>query len=165
MPIFTYFIITLYHFYAFTNLLTRCHSARCLFSVVFGFRKVIKKIFSELDETNCQVPIFPDTTRRPKVSRRRAMEPAHHVVARVPPPPCRHVVWGPRASTNIAPSPINTSLGGNPKYLVNIPQKVPSRPSSSTLDRQGSEALPDTLPEERSSPEALHHHVYLRSDA
>ena len=49
----TCFGYTLYHFYAFsgTNLLTRCHSASSLFSAVFGFRKSIKEIFSELDET------------------------------------------------------------------------------------------------------------------
>ena len=63
IPIVTCFIHTLYHFYAFsrTNLLTSCHSASCLFSAVFGFRKVIKAIFSELDEMKTQSPIFPDT--------------------------------------------------------------------------------------------------------
>ena len=35
-----------------TNLLTSCHSASCLFSAVFGSRKVSKEIFSELDGTN-----------------------------------------------------------------------------------------------------------------
>ena len=34
------------------NLLTSCNSARCLFSAVFGFKKVSKEIFSELDGTN-----------------------------------------------------------------------------------------------------------------
>ena len=47
-------------FYAFsgTNLLTRCHSASSLFSAVFGFRKAVKEIFSELDKRNVKVPIF-----------------------------------------------------------------------------------------------------------
>ena len=59
---------TLYIFFEFsgTNLLTRCHSASCLFSAVFGFRKVIKEIFSELDETKSHAPIFPDTTMESK---------------------------------------------------------------------------------------------------
>ena len=63
MQIATCFIHTLYHFNAFygTNLLTRCHSAICLFSTVFGVKKVIKEIFSELDETITQRPILPDT--------------------------------------------------------------------------------------------------------
>ena len=41
----------------------------------------------------------------------------------------------------------------NPKYPIRIPRKVPSPPSSSTLDREDSRALPSTLPEGRSSPE------------
>ena len=61
LPIATCFIYTLYGFYAFsgTNLLTRCHSASSLFSAVFGFRKAVKEIFSELHETKAKTPIFP----------------------------------------------------------------------------------------------------------
>ena len=61
IPIATCFIYTLYGFYAFsgTNLLTRCHSASSLFSAVFGFRKAVKEIFSELHETKVNIPIFP----------------------------------------------------------------------------------------------------------
>ena len=61
MPIATCFIYTFISFYAFsgTNLLTRCQSASCLFSAVFGFRKVVKEIFSELDKRNVKVLIFP----------------------------------------------------------------------------------------------------------
>ena len=54
-------------------------------SAAFGFRKVIKKIFSELDETKSLVPIFPDTTWSPNECQRRATEPPLHVVAWVPP--------------------------------------------------------------------------------
>src|SRR3954463_13407039 len=59
-------------FYMFsgTNLLTSCNSDRCLFSVVFGFRKVSKEIFSELDGTNAKVNYFPWGTRSPEESRR-----------------------------------------------------------------------------------------------
>ena len=66
MPIATCFIYTFISFYAFsgTNLLTRCHSASSLFSAVFGFRKVVKEIFSELHETKTQVPIFPYTFQK-----------------------------------------------------------------------------------------------------
>ena len=49
-----------------TNLMTSCNSARCLFSVVFGFRKVSKEIFSELDGTNVKVNYFPWGTRSPE---------------------------------------------------------------------------------------------------
>src|SRR3954465_6728101 len=60
-------------FYMFfgTNLLTSCHSASCLFSAVFGFRKVSKEIFSELYGTNVKVNNFPWGTRIQKMRRRR----------------------------------------------------------------------------------------------
>ena len=55
-------------FYAFsgTNLLTRCHIVSSLFSAVFRFRKVIKEILLELDETKTQGPILPDTITKSK---------------------------------------------------------------------------------------------------
>ena len=51
-----------------TNLLTSCNSARCLFSAVFGFRKVSKEIFSELDGTKDKVNNFSWGTRSPEGS-------------------------------------------------------------------------------------------------
>ena len=63
------------------------------------------------------------------------------------------MVWGPQGPLDIALSPINTSLMENSKYPIRNPRKVLSPPSSSTLDREGSGALPGTLPEGRSSPE------------
>ena len=72
-----------------------------------------------------------------------------------PPWPLRQVVWGPRGSTDIAPSPIYSHPRENPKYPSTIPRKVPTPPSSSTLVREGSEALPGTLPEREITPEAF----------
>ena len=46
-----------------TNLLTSCNSVRCLFSAIFGFRKVSKEIFSELYGTKDKVNYFPWGTR------------------------------------------------------------------------------------------------------
>src|SRR6266480_3276419 len=62
-PIALSFTTTLWHFYTIsdTNLLTRCRSVSSLFSAVFGFRKVTQEIFSELDETKSETPIFPGT--------------------------------------------------------------------------------------------------------
>ena len=54
----------------------------------------------------------------------------------------------------------------NPKYPSLHPRKFPQPPSSSTLVREGSEALPGTLPErEIITGGHLHHHACLRSDA
>ena len=91
----TCFIYTSYHVYAFsgTNLLTRCHSASSLFSAVFGFRKVLLQIFSELHETKGQVPIFPTRTRSPKERRRRATRWPNHLAARQWAQPRERVVW------------------------------------------------------------------------
>src|SRR3954468_17146575 len=78
------FVYTLRYFYTFsrTNLFTRCRSASCLFSAVFGFRKASKEILLELDKTKAKVPIFPDTTRSPKERRRGAMRQPHHMMVR-----------------------------------------------------------------------------------
>src|SRR6266699_1599508 len=67
-PIALSFTTILWHFYTIsdTNLLTRYRSASSLLSVVFGFRKVTKEIFSELDETKAETPIFPEHSRTPK---------------------------------------------------------------------------------------------------
>src|SRR6266699_3710740 len=67
-PIALSFTTILWHFYTIsdTNLLTRYRSASSLFSVVFGFRKVTQEIFSELDETKAETPIFPGTFQSTK---------------------------------------------------------------------------------------------------
>jgi hypothetical protein len=82
-PIALCFVYTSWHFYAFsgTNLLTRCHSASSCFLLFLCFRKVTQELFSKLDETKPEVPIFLDTTRSPKGTRRRARRQAHHRVA------------------------------------------------------------------------------------
>ena len=94
IPIATCFIYTLYGFYAFsgTNLLTRCHSASSPFSAVFGFRKVVLELFSELDETKAKVPIFLTRTRSPEERRWGAVGRPHHMVVRSHLLPRRHVV-------------------------------------------------------------------------
>jgi hypothetical protein len=73
-PIALYFIYTSWHFYAFsgTNLLTRC----LLFSAVFLFQVLLKEIFSELDETKAEVPIYLTRRRSPKGETETSQEPA-----------------------------------------------------------------------------------------
>ena len=97
-----------------TNLLTRCHNARSLFSAVFRFRKVTQEIFSELDGTKTQPPIFPTRTRSPKGRRRGATTPPHHVVARPHLWSCGDMVWGPRVPLTILLKPIYTPLTQKP---------------------------------------------------
>src|SRR4051812_41676133 len=72
-------IYTLRCFYMFfwSNLLTKCHSASCLFSSVFGSRKGRKSIFSELGGTKAKVNILPWVTRSLNTRRRGATRGPH----------------------------------------------------------------------------------------
>src|SRR4051812_28040622 len=74
-----FFVYTLRCFYMFsgTNLLTRCHSASCLFSSAFGSRKGRKSIFSELAGTKAKVNILPWGTRSQSTRRREATTGLH----------------------------------------------------------------------------------------
>ena len=66
------------------------------------------------------------------------------------------MVWAPRVASDAALSPIYSSRLENPKYPSHIPRKVPEAPPSSTLAREGSEALPGTLPERGIIPGGLY---------
>ena len=91
----------LYHFYAFSgaNLLTRCHSASSCFLLFLYSRKASLEIFSELDETWTEPPIFLTRRRSPEKTRRGATWHPHHGAARAP---CRAVGW---CGTLVAPQP------------------------------------------------------------
>jgi hypothetical protein len=52
------------HFFG-TNLLTRYHSASSYFLLFLCFRKVTHEIFSELDETKAEDPIYLKGRRSP----------------------------------------------------------------------------------------------------
>ena len=115
-------------FYAFsgTNLLTRCQSVSSCFLLFLYFRKVVMKIFSELDETKAEVPIFLSLTRSPEGTRRGpGRQP--HVVAAHPPWPRGHVVWAPWAPTDIALPPIYSFLGKTLSTRASIHEKFRSR--------------------------------------
>jgi hypothetical protein len=116
-PIALCFVYTLWHFYAFsrTNPLTRCHSASSCFLLFFYSRFLPKEIFSELDETKLEVPIFLSCTRSPKGRRRRAGRWPHHRVARAHLWLCHCMVWAPRVPSDIALPPINCLRRESPK--------------------------------------------------
>src|SRR6266480_97499 len=99
-PIALSFTTTLWHFYMIsdTNLLTRCRSASFLFSAVFGFRKVTQEIFSELDETKAETPIFPGTFQ----STKEALQPDQEVVS---PPLGAARVWPRQGQVRATPCP------------------------------------------------------------
>jgi hypothetical protein len=59
------------------------------FLLFLCFRKATQEIFSELEETKAEPPIFTKASRRPKMRRREATGQAHPRVARPTPSP-RH---------------------------------------------------------------------------
>jgi hypothetical protein len=85
------------------------------FLLFLCFRKVTQEIFSELDETKAEVPIFPDTRRSPKQRRRGARGQPHHTVVRPSPGPGHQVVWTPGPPPDIALLPIYSPRRENPK--------------------------------------------------
>jgi hypothetical protein len=71
----------------------------------------------------------------------------------------------PRFTSDAAPSPIKTPRREKPKYLINFLETHCDLPPLSTQDREGPEALPDTLPERGiATGGLLHRHACLRRD-
>src|SRR4051812_36337669 len=99
-----------------TNLLTSCNNVRRLFSDVFGFRKVSKYIFSEMDGTKDRVNYFPWGTRSPEESRRGQPEGPDPPQARVGPTLRLARVWSPWRPPRSPPSPIRSPRCRNPGY-------------------------------------------------
>ena len=145
----TCFIHTSWHFYAFsgTNLLTRCHSASSCFLLFLVSEKLFWKYSRNRTKQNPKCLFFPTRFRSPKRRRRGAARRRPHPMARVGPLPRHLVVWAPRGSADIAPSPIYSPRCENPKTPSLSSRTYSLPPPSSTLTRGVSEALPGTLPE------------------
>jgi hypothetical protein len=120
-----------------------------LFSAVFGFRKVIHESFSELHGTNCKYLKVAKGSNSQKEGARGPEAGPHAPQARPSPWPRLAHVWPPPAASDSASSPIYSPPRENPKHPFIHPRKVPSPPQSRTLVREGSGALPGTLPEEK----------------
>jgi hypothetical protein len=125
-PIALCFIYTSWHFYALSgyNLLTRCHSANSCFLLFLCFRKVTQEIFSELDETKAEVPIYLKRRRSPEERRSRTRRWPHHRVARATPCPRNQVVWAPGPPPDIALPPIYSLFRENPKGPITFPRNI-----------------------------------------
>jgi hypothetical protein len=135
------------------------------FLMFLCFRKVTQEIFSKLDETKAEVPIFLDTRWSPKQRRRGARGQPHHRVARAT--LGRTTRWcGPLVHPLTSPFCLYILLDEKTLRAQTLFQKTYCKPPpSSTWDREGLEALPGTLPERRIITEGLlHHHACLRSD-
>ena len=74
-------------------------------------------------------------------------------------------VWWPWLAPGTHPSPIYPPRRKNPNTKDHIPQKVPSRASSSISDRGSLTFFPAPCRRGNHHRELLHHHACLRSDA
>jgi hypothetical protein len=94
------------------------------FLLFLCFRKATQGIFSELDETKAEVPIFSDTRRSPKQRQRGARGQPHHRVARPSPWPCHQVVRPPGPHPDATIPPIYSPHRENLKGPINFPPNI-----------------------------------------
>ena len=136
-------------FYAFsgTNLSTRYPSASSCFLLFLVLEILHRKYSQNWTGQKPEVLYLTWQHRRPRGIRRHAVRRPHLCQARPRDGPRLGMVWPPWVPPGLAPPPIYSPPRENPKYPSIIPRKVPTPPSSSTLVREGSEALPGTLPE------------------
>jgi hypothetical protein len=135
------------------------------FLLFLCFRKATQEIFSKLDETKAEVPIFPDARQSPKQRQRGTRGQPHHRVVRASPWPRHQVVGPPGPPLDAALPPIYSPRWKNPKARSIFHETYCKSPLSSTRDREGPEALPGTLPDRGiTAGGLLHHHACLRSD-
>jgi hypothetical protein len=94
------------------------------FLLFLCFRKATQKIFSELDETKAEPPIFTQASRRLKMRRRGARGQPHPGVAR-PRPWSRHQgVRPPGPPPDAALPPIYSPRREKPRPPINFPRNI-----------------------------------------
>jgi hypothetical protein len=94
------------------------------FLLFLCFRKATQEIFSKLDETKSEPPIFTEASRRPKMRRRGATGQPHPRVAR--PRPWPHHQGGDRL-VHLLTLPFRLYIpldGKNLRTLINFPQNL-----------------------------------------
>jgi hypothetical protein len=94
------------------------------FLLFLCFRKVTQEIFSELNETKAEPPIFTEASQRPKMRRRGARGQPHHQGARPSPWPRPPVVRPPGPPPNAAPSPISSPQREKPKGRISFSRNI-----------------------------------------
>jgi hypothetical protein len=125
------------------------------FLLFLFFRKVTQKIFSELDETKPEVPIFPRHETESKEESEGGQGQPHQVVARVDPWVRHPMVWGPWPPSDITPLPIKSLQGENPKSVGVFPHKVPQRRPRRRPISGDRSLCSGTLPGRGSAPGAI----------
>jgi hypothetical protein len=94
------------------------------FLLFLCFRKVTQEIFSELDETKVEPPIFTEASQRLKMRWRGAASQAHHQESWPRPWPCRPVVRPAGPTSDDALSPISSPRREKPKGRISFPWNI-----------------------------------------
>jgi hypothetical protein len=94
------------------------------FLLFLCFRKVTPEIFSELDKTKAEPPIFTEASQRPKMRRRGAKGWPHHRGARPNPWPRPPMVRAPGPPPGDAPSPMKSPRREKPKGRIAFPRNI-----------------------------------------
>jgi hypothetical protein len=94
------------------------------FLLFLCFRKVTQEIFSELDETKAEPPIFTEASQRPKMRQRGARGQPHHQGARPSPLPRPPMVRPPGPPPDAAPSPIKSPRREKPRGRIAFPRNI-----------------------------------------
>jgi hypothetical protein len=141
---------------------------QCQFPVFYCFsisEKLHRKYSQNWMKQKPNVQIFTEASREPKRRRKGTTGRPHHQGARPAPGPCRPVVWAPWSTSDAVPSPIKTPRWEKPKPPMTFLETHRDPLPSSTLDREGLEALPGTLPERGIATGGLIHcHACLQHD-
>jgi hypothetical protein len=141
---------------------------QCQFPVFCYFcvsEKLHRKYSQNWTKQKPNLLFFTEASRRPKRRHRGATCQPHHRVARPAPGPGPLVVRPPGPPAAAALPPINSSRREKPKSPINFPETHCDPPPLSTQDREGSEALPGTLPMRGiATGGLLHCHACLQRD-
>jgi hypothetical protein len=141
---------------------------QCQFPVFCSFcvsEKLHRKYSQNWTKQKTKFLFFSDTRRSPK-QRRRGPGGGHATPWRGPPPGHDGAWCGPLVHPLTSPFCLYILLDEKTLGARTLFQKTYCKPPpSSTRDREGPEALPDTLPESGiTTGGLLHHHACLQSD-
>jgi hypothetical protein len=141
---------------------------QCQFPIFcyFCVSEILHRIYSRnWTKQKPDVSIFHGASKRPERRWSQARGRPHHMAARPGAGPRPLVVWAPWSTSDDAPSPMRTPRREKPKYPITFPEHIVIRRRRRPEDREGPEALPDTMSERGIATRGLlHRHACLRRD-
>jgi hypothetical protein len=141
---------------------------QCQFPIFYYFcvsEKLHRKYSRNWTKQKPDVQIFHEASRRPKRRQSRARGRPHHQGVQPTPGPRWPMVWAPWSISDNAPLPIKTPRRKKPKHLITFPEYIAIHRRRRLEDREGPEALPDSLPKRGTTTGGLlHRHACLRRD-